>query len=110
MQPGNIVVIIVGIICIWIGCLNRKGNLSMIHSYHYKRVSEEDRVPFGKQIGLGMMMIGGAMIFAGGLMIPADLYDVSALRIASTAVMIAGLVLGLFFAVRAMLKYNKGVF
>ena len=50
----QIITIVIGIVMILIGFSNRKGNISMLHSYHRKRVTEEDRLPFGKMVGNGM--------------------------------------------------------
>ena len=57
-----IVALIVGIICIVLGTLNMRGNISSIHSYHRHRVKEEDVIPFGKGVGLGTVIIGVAII------------------------------------------------
>ena len=96
----NILAVIVGIVCIVIGISNRKGNLSMLHSYHKNNVSEEDRIPFGKLVGLGMIIVGVALAVYGGLSL------VSAAAIGN-AVLIVGLVVGLGLAFYAMKKYNK---
>ena len=96
----NILAVIVGIVCIVIGISNRKGNLSMLHSYHKNNVSEEDRIPFGKLVGLGMIIVGAALAVYGGLSL------VSAAAIGN-AVLIVGLVVGLGLAFYAMKKYNK---
>ena len=37
-----IIQIIIGLIIIIIGTLNMKGNISLLHSYHRKRVKKED--------------------------------------------------------------------
>ena len=61
---GNIVTLLVGIVCIVLGISNIRGNISSLHSYHRYRVSEEDRIPFGKQVGLGTIIVGiGIIIF-----------------------------------------------
>ena len=57
--------IILGIILIVLGCFNTRGNITAIHHYHRKNVSEEDRVPFGKLVGLGNIIIGVAVILYG---------------------------------------------
>ena len=60
-----IVPFIVGVILIVLGISNMRGNVSSLHSYHRHRVSEEDRIPFGKQVGLGTVIIGvGIIIFS----------------------------------------------
>ena len=58
---------ILGIVFIIIGVLNCKGNASMLHSYHRKRVREEDIIPFGKIVGTGMFFISGGMLGMTGL-------------------------------------------
>ena len=51
-MAGNVVAFLVGVVCIVLGISNMRGNISSLHSYHRHRVSEEDRIPFGKQVGL----------------------------------------------------------
>ena len=105
-----ILTFLVGIICIAIGISNMKGNISSLHSYHRHRVSEEDRIPFGKQVGLGMIIIGvGIMVFS--LLATITLYTKKDLFVLiGTALLIAAIVLGLAISFRAMIKYNKGIF
>ena len=74
---GAIVTAIVGIVCIVLGFSNRKGNINSLHSYHRERVSEEDRLPFGKAVGLGTIIIGVALIVNGALTAAAILADIS---------------------------------
>ena len=47
MYEQLIVCMLLGAVLIVFGVLNMRGNLSMLHSYHRKRVSEADRLPFG---------------------------------------------------------------
>ena len=60
-----IIQIIIGLIIIIIGILNMKGNISLLHSYHRKRVKKEDIIPFGKKVGIGNIIIGITIILAG---------------------------------------------
>jgi len=53
---------LIGILCIIIGISNRKGNISLLHSYHRHRVLEKDKLPMGKKVGLGTIIIGSSMI------------------------------------------------
>lgn len=105
-----LIIALIGCVCISIGLSNRKGNISSLHSYHRSRVSEADRIPFGKQVGLGLIVIGCAIILFGGLLAAAHYTRLEALTLAGTVVMLAGLVVGLVITVRAMKKYNKGIF
>ena len=105
-----IVTIIVGLVCIAIGVSNRKGNIHSLHSYHRSRVKEEDRIPFGKQVGLGMIVVGIGIVIYGALSLVSLKMDNTVYMLIGTAIMIAGLVTGLGIAFAAMKKYNGGIF
>ncbi len=102
--------IIVGVICIVLGALNMRGNISSIHSYHRNRVSEEDRLPFGRLVGLGTIIIGASLIAFGGLTIVADLMNSNFYMFVGLGVMFAGLAVGIVMSFYAMIKYNRGIF
>ena len=106
----NIVTFLIGVIGIVLGISNMRGNISTLHSYHRNRVSEEDRIPFGKQVGLGTMVIGiGIIIFS--ILSTVTLYTENNIFILiGTAVLIVGIVAGLIISFKAMIKYNKGIF
>ena len=109
-MAGNIVTFLVGVVCIVLGISNMRGNISTLHSYHRHRVSEEDRIPFGKQVGLGTMVIGvGIIIFS--VLSTVTLYTENNIFILiGTAVLNVGIVAGLIISFKAMIKYNKGIF
>ena len=92
----------VGLVLIIIGILNIKGNISLLHSYHRKRVKEEDVVPFGRKIGIGTIIIGCTVIAAG----ISGLFFENITNI----ILIAGFIPGFIFIIYALLKYNKGIF
>ena len=106
----NIATIIIGIACIIIGISNRKGNLNLIHSYHRKRVSEEDKLPFGKLVGLGMIIIGISLIISGVILIVGTIKQIQQLYYVGLAITIIGFVVGLGISFYAMKKYNNGIF
>ena len=106
----SIITAIVGVVCIVIGFLNRKGNVSMLHSYHIKRVSEEDKLPFGRLVGLGMIIIGISIVIMGGLMLATRITENSAYSLAGTIISIVGMAIGFVITFYAMFKYNKGIF
>lgn len=105
-----IITFIVGVVLIVIGISNMRGNISSLHSYHRQRVSEEDRIPFGKQVGLGNIIIGvGVIIFS--ILSAITLYNKNNAYISvGTVVLIASIIVGLVFSFKAMIKYNKGIF
>ena len=105
-----IVTFFVGIICIIIGVSNMRGNISSLHSYHRNRVSDEDKIPFGKQVGLGTIIVGvGVIIFS--ILSSITLYtENNVFALIGTAIMIVGIIVGLLISFAAMIKYNKGIF
>ena len=109
-MAGNIVAFLVGALCIVLGISNMRGNISTLHSYHRNRVSEEDRIPFGKQVGLGTIIIGiGIIIFS--VLSAVTLYtENNIFTLIGTAVLIVGIIVGLIISFKAMIKYNKGIF
>ena len=109
-MAGNIVTFLVGVVCIVLGISNMRGNISSLHSYHRSRVSEEDRIPFGKQVGVGTIIVGiGIIVFS--VLSSVTLYTENDIFIlVGTAVLIIGIILGLVISFRAMIKYNKGIF
>ena len=109
-MTSYIIAFLVGALCIVLGISNMRGNISSLHSYHRHRVSEEDRIPFGKQVGLGTVIIGiGIIIFS--VMSAVTLYtENNIFTLIGTAVLIVGIVVGLIMSFKAMIKYNKGIF
>lgn len=105
-----IVALIVGIICIVLGTLNMRGNISSIHSYHRHRVKEEDVIPFGKGVGLGTVIIGVAIIIFSVLSAITLYTDNQVFILVGVVILIAGIIIGLVVSFCAMIKYNKGIF
>ena len=100
----------VGALCLVLGIINRKGNINSLHSYHRNRVSEEDRLPFGKTVGLGTIIIGCGIMAFSVLSAVAALVGNDVFTLVGTGVMIAALAVGLGISFYAMIKYNKGIF
>lgn len=105
-----IITALIGIACIIIGILNTRGNISMLHSYHTKRVKEEDVLPFGKLVGTGTIIIGAGLLAFGALNYLASLLQQNIFATVATVVIIVGFVAGISISFYAMFKYNKGIF
>ena len=101
---------VIGLICILIGISNRKGNISSLHSYHRSRVSEEDRLPFGRLVGTGMIVIGISLFVMGGCLFATERTELALPSMIGTITLIVGMAIGLGISFYAMIKYNKGIF
>ena len=105
-----IVEFLIGVICVVIGILNTKGNISLLHSYHTHRVTEENRIPFGKTIGLGTIIIGCSVILSGILSVLALIVKKNFYATLGETVLTIGLIAGIVIIFYALFKYNKGIF
>ncbi|MBQ3063805.1 MAG: hypothetical protein IJC99_03270 [Clostridia bacterium] len=101
---------VIGALCIIFGICNRMGNISSLHSYHRYRVSVADRLPFGKLVGTGMLIIGGSLLAFGVCMLLFTLYEVLFLPVIGAVLLLLGIGVGLGISFYAMIKYNKGIF
>ena len=99
-----------GILIIIIGIVNMTGNISSLHSYHRHRVSEEDRKPFGKIVGLGTVIIGLGCIAFGVLSLIGEKSEQELFVLLGTGVLLVGITVGLIISFYAMNKYNHGIF
>ena len=109
-MAASVVTLLVGVICIVLGVSNMRGNISSLHSYHRHRVCEQDRIPFGKQVGRGTVIIGvGIVVFSVLFAIALYTENDTFLSIGAAA-MAVGIIVGLALSFGAMIKYNKGIF
>lgn len=102
--------IILGIFISVLGFSNMKGNISSIHWYHRKRITEENRLPFGRMIGLGTIICGISIMIFGCFSFVAEKTQIDLFSIIGAVIVVAGLVIGLALSLYAMIKYNKGIF
>ena len=107
---SSIVTLIVGVVCIALGISNMRGNISSLHSYHRHRVSEEDRIPFGKKVGFGTIIIGIGIIVFSGLSAATFYTENNVFILVGSAIMIISIAVGIAISFHAMIKYNKGIF
>ena len=101
---------ILGVILIVLGIMNMKGNISSLHWYHRQRVTEENRKPFGKLVGLGTLIIGIALVISGILFWISEVTATELWLIVGCVITVVGIVVGLVLSFYAMIKYNKGIF
>ena len=100
----------VGILVSVLGIINMTGNISSLHRYHRHRVSEENKKPFGRLVGLGTLIVGVALMAFGGLMFVFEQTALQIVLVIAPIILIAGVVVGLAISFYAMKKYNGGIF
>ncbi|SMP72745.1 DUF3784 domain-containing protein [Anoxynatronum buryatiense] len=95
---------IVGVIFIWMGFLIwKKEKISLIHSYHYTKVKEENKKAYTEQMGKGVTIIGFGIIVTGVIgYVTKTTYD--------WIFFVLCFVLGFVFIIKAQKKYNGGMF
>ena len=99
-----------GILISILGIINMTGNISSLHWYHRQRVTEENRKPFGKLVGLGTLIIGIAMVIFGIMFFIFEKTQIEALVVVGVVELIASIVVGMIVSFYAMKKYNGGIF
>lgn len=109
-MAAGIVVLIVGIIFIVLSIITMTGNISLLHSYHRKNVTEENKKAFGRLVGIGLLIIALGLCASGVLNILADAFTSTVLATIGYILMSIALVIGLAIAFIAMKIYNKGIF
>ena len=99
-----------GILVSILGIINMTGNISSLHWYHRQRVTEENRKPFGKLVGLGTLIIGLSMLVFGILFLIFEQTQLQAFVIIGVIELIVGIIVGMLVSFYAMKKYNGGIF
>ncbi len=105
-----ITTLILGALICVLGAINMTGNLSTLHRYHYKRVSEENRKPFGKLVGGGTVLIGVSLMLFGAFSFLSEKTLNNTYLLVGSVLLVLGIVVGLGVSFYAMIKYNKGIF
>ncbi len=103
-------IIILGIIISVLGIINMTGNISSVHSYHRSRITEKNKKPFARLIGLGTLLIGICLTVFGCFDLVYERTQLLLFMIIGIIILILGIVAGLIMSFYAMLKYNKGIF
>ena len=99
-----------GILVSILGIINMTGNIASLHWYHRQRVTEENRKPFGKLVGLGTLIIGLSMIVFGILFLIFEQTQLQAFVVIGVIELIVSIIVGMIVSFYAMKKYNGGIF
>ena len=103
----NIPMLILGILMVFIGIENVKGNIASIHWYNRRRITEETRPKYGKLMGIGTLVIAGGLIFSAVLNM---IIKMNIAVLIGGAITLITVIVGIAFILYAQFKYNKGIF
>lgn len=81
----------------------KKEQITLIHDYHYSKVSESDIKPYTEQMGKACLVIGVGMLLTG-------IIDFITQTSFGWIFFIVFFFIGLFMMIRAQIKYNGGIF
>ena len=94
----------VGILCIVLGLLIwKKRKVSLLHEYHYQRVKPDDIPAYCSLTGIGLIMIGTGICFAG-------IINLLFRTLLSLVALGLGFLLGIAVMRKAQKKYNGSWF
>lgn len=98
----KITILVLGIVISVLSIITISGNISAVHSYNRRNVSEEDIPKYGKAVGTGGLIIGLSLVIG---FIAAFWSE----EIMSIIILLA-VVVGLVFIIYGQIKYNHGFF
>ncbi|MCH5353932.1 MAG: hypothetical protein J1E06_10785 [Acutalibacter sp.] len=98
-----IIMILLGAVIVILGISNIRGNISSIHWYNRRKVSENDIPKYGKCMGIGSVIVGFSLVIPAVLELAfqSDLFDY---------IVLIGCIIGVVIMVYGQIKYNKGIF
>lgn len=99
----NIVELVLGLFTIAMGIANIKGNISIIHWYNRRRVSEEDAPKYGLVVGTGIVIMGAGLIVSFFVL---TFWS----ELIADIIVLASAVAGFLVALYGQFKFNKGIF
>ena len=96
---------VVGIVLSIVGILIRKGNVSILHSYHYKNVTDIDA--YSKEMGSAVMFMSIPACINGFMTLFAHIKIVSVI---SSVLLFAGLIICVIHIFKVQTKHNGSLF
>ncbi len=100
------IIVFSGVCLLASGIAVYKGNLGVLHSYHYSRVI--DKSSYGKSLGKALMIFGMIFVLTGLIEIFSSLHTV--VEALSTIILLSSSVVFVIVALKIQVKYNGGIF
>ena len=96
--------IILGFLLLYLGWrIWKKEQITLIHIYHYQKVSEEDKKDYTQEIGKSVFFIGIGMLLTG-------IIDFITNTVYGWLFFVVFFILGTIKMIKAQKKYNSGIF
>ena len=96
---------IVSIVLLIVGILIRKGNVSILHSYHYKNVADIDA--YSKEMGSAVIFMSIPACITGFMTLFAHIKIVSVI---SAVLLFTGMIICVIHIFKVQVKHNGGIF
>lgn len=96
--------VILGLIFIFIGWrIWKKEQITLIHSYHYTKVSENDKKPYTEKMGKACILMGLGIILT-------EIFNFATRTTYGWVVFVISFVWGMIIIIKVQKKYNNGLF
>lgn len=101
-MESDLMLLIFGLLLLPLGIVNLMGNISTVHRYNRRKVSQEDAPKYGRLMGIATLVISGSAILTAILQMifPLDF----------SVILLTGAAAGVVLILVAQFKYNKGIF
>lgn len=99
-----VVTIIAGVILLVLGWqIWKNEKITLIHSYHYKNVRDENKKAYTTEIGMAAIIIAIGIILTG-------IVDYTTQSVYGWYVFLFSFAVGVILIIHAQIKYNDGIF
>ncbi|MCI8437668.1 MAG: hypothetical protein HFF59_03270 [Lawsonibacter sp.] len=82
-----------------------RGNINLIHSYHWKHVKEVDQKAYGKSFSKGLFVLAASLILSG---VAALFGETAPVVMISLGVLLVGMIIAFTVLAKTQTKYNSG--
>lgn len=99
-----ILMIILGLVFLFVGWrMWKKEQITLIHKYHYTKVSENDKKPYTEKMGKACILMGIGMMLTG-------IVDFATKTVYGWIFFVICFIWGMVIIIKAQKKYNNGLF
>ena len=101
----SLIMFAAGAVILGVGIAVFRGRTNLIHDYHQENVKPEDRLRYGRAMGVGLLVLAAALLSSGILAL--CLTEGSKIPLLA---LFGGIAVSIVLLIRAQRKYNGGIF